>query len=102
MKSEYFDKLLNYGDKNYDTVIIDTPAILPVVDATIFSSKVRGVLLIASANSTPITAIQETISRLEHVGSPIIGIALNKVKDLKLEYFYGYGISNYAAYKTYS
>lgn len=102
LKSPLFNELLDYAEANYDTVIIDTPAILPVVDATIFSSNVKGVLVIAHANQTPISAIQECINRLEHVNSPIIGIALNKVKDLKLEYFYGYGISNYASYKTYS
>jgi len=102
LKTDNFDRLLSYAERNFDTVIIDSPAILPVVDATIFSSKVRGVLIVAHASQTPITAIQETINRLEHVGSPIIGIALNRIKDLKLEYFYGYGISNYASYKTYS
>lgn len=102
LKSQRFDDLFSYAEKNYDTVIIDTPAILPVVDATIFASKVRGVLIIVHANQTPITAIQESINRLKHVGAPIIGMALNRIKDLKFEYFYGYGISNYAAYKTYS
>jgi polysaccharide biosynthesis transport protein len=102
LKTERFSEMMKYAENNYDTVIIDTPAILPVVDATIFSSKVKGVLVVAHAGQTPINAIQEAINRLEHVNSPIIGIVLNRIKDLKLEYFYGYGISNYTAYKTYS
>jgi capsular exopolysaccharide synthesis family protein len=102
LKTNKFDELLEYAEQHYDVVIVDTPAILPVVDATIFASKMKGVLVIAHANQTPITAIQECVNRLEHVDSAIIGIVLNRVKDLKLEYFYGYGISNYASYKTYS
>lgn len=99
LKTDEFKQLIDIGSSRYDVVIIDSPAILPVVDATIFSSLVRGVLLVAQANVTPISAIQEAISRLEHVGSPIIGIALNSIKDLKLEFFYGYGISQYTHYK---
>ena len=95
LKQPQFAKLLAYGEQNYDVVIVDSPAVLPVVDATLISPMVKGVLLVAKANQTTVTAIQETINRLEHVGSPFLGVSLNMIRDLQLENFYGYGQSTY-------
>ena len=35
------------------------------------------------------------MNRLEHVGSPFLGISLNMIRDLQLENFYGYGQSTF-------
>ena len=95
LKQNLFAKLLAYGEQHYDVVIVDSPAVLPVVDASLISPMVKGVLLVAKANQTTVTAIQETINRLEHVGSPFLGVSLNMIRDLQLENFYGYGQSTY-------
>ena len=71
-------------------MIVDSPAILPVVDTTMFANLTRGVLILAQADHTPISSLKETIDRLEHVEAPIIGICLNNIVDLRLEFQYGY------------
>jgi capsular exopolysaccharide synthesis family protein len=91
LKKKRFKDLLDYGESNYDVMIIDSPAILPVVDTTMFANLTRGVMVIAQADNTPITAIKETITRLEHVEAPIIGVCLNNIVDLRLEFQYNYG-----------
>lgn len=90
LKTQQFSDLLEYGEKNYDILIVDSPAVLPVVDSTMFASQVRGLLILVEAEKTPITSVNELIGRLEHVGAPIIGICLNNIKDLRLEYQYNY------------
>ena len=101
LKGERFKLLLDEAEKRFDVVIIDSPAILPVVDASIIAPLMRGTLFVASANQTSVPAITEAISRLDHVGSPIMGICLNKIRDLRMELFYGSGKSYYDhAYKT--
>lgn len=100
LKKDRFKEMLKYAQSHYEVVIVDSPAVLPVVDATIITPMVRGVLLVARANQSPISAVKDTIQRLEHVGSPIVGISLNMIKDLKLELFYGYGNAKYSGYNA--
>jgi capsular exopolysaccharide synthesis family protein len=100
LKSERFKALVEKGKADYDIVIIDSPAILPVVDTSIISSHVNAALFVAKADKTATHDIENSLSRLEHVNCPIVGIALNGIKDLKLEAFYGYGRSQYSGYYT--
>ena len=100
LKNSKFKTLLDYGEANFDVMIIDSPAVLPVVDATIFASMCRGVLILAQADQTPINAVHETIARLDHVKASIIGLCLNRVKDLRLENLYGYGSNHYYGYHS--
>lgn len=100
LKSDAFQELLEYAEIKYEVVIIDSPAILPVVDASILAPMMNSVLYVVKANQTPISAIQEGLSRLDHVGSPVMGIALNMIRDLRLEFFYGYGSPKYSGYNA--
>ena len=98
LKSDAFRDLLEYGEMKYEVVIVDSPAILPVVDASILAPMMNSVLYVVKSNQTPLSAIQEGLSRLDHVGSPVMGIALNMIRDLRLEFFYGYGSAKYSGY----
>ena len=82
-------------ERNFDILILDAPAILPVVDTTVISPLVRGVLLVVGAGKTPIGACQQAIARLEHVNSNIIGAVLNKAKEMRFDFFYGSGYTVY-------
>jgi capsular exopolysaccharide synthesis family protein len=98
LKSDRLKELIDFCKGKYDAVIIDSPALLPVVDACILSAHINGALIIARAEKTTTTDIQSCLSRLEHVGCPLAGISLNGIKYLKGESFYGYGQSDYRAY----
>jgi succinoglycan biosynthesis transport protein ExoP len=69
-------------------VIIDSPPVLAVSDASELASMVDGVLLIVRANTTPIEAVQITRDRLESVGARMLGVVLNDVRLSKNRYFY--------------
>jgi len=91
-------RLFEGFEREFDMIIIDMPAVLPVVDATIISSKVRAVVLVVAAGHTSKGAAQEAISHLLHVGSPVVGVVLNKVMSKgDGGYYYGYykGYSGY-------
>jgi capsular exopolysaccharide synthesis family protein len=90
-----FAELLARLEKSYDAVIIDAPAILPVVDTTLISPLVRGVLLVVEAGKTPVGSARQAISRLEHVGSVLVGGVLNQATNIRLDYFYGHGYARY-------
>lgn len=94
INSPRFKELIDYGESNYDVLIIDSPAVLPVVDTTMFANLARGVLILVQADNTTISSVNELINRLEHVEAPIVGICLNNINDMRLEYSYRYNYSS--------
>ncbi|MHC4914864.1 MAG: polysaccharide biosynthesis tyrosine autokinase [Planctomycetota bacterium] len=62
----------------FDVVILDGPAVLPVVDSTVVSSLASGVLLVVAAKCAPAEQIATAVARLEHVQAPLIGVVLNR------------------------
>ncbi len=88
-------ELIDHLQNIYDVVIIDTAAVLPVIDACLIAPLVRGVALLVKAKSTDTQSVQNALARLEYVNSPTIGLILNQVTDLKLETFYSYNNSSY-------
>lgn len=95
LRSSRMLELLDELEKNYDVVIVDVPAVLPVVDTTIFSNRVRGILMVVGARETSVHTLRHAIDRLNHVKSPIIGAVLNKATDSNVISYYG---SNYYYY----
>jgi receptor protein-tyrosine kinase len=60
----------------YDTVLIDTPALLPVADTGELARGVDGVLLCVRLGVTRRTQLETTRTLLEQVGTPIIGVVV--------------------------
>ncbi len=92
LRSPKLNTCLKMLEEAFDVVILDSPAVLPVVDTTMISNYVSAVVVIVESERTPRGAVVQAIDRLRHVNSPIIGVLLNKVKDSKgKRAFYGYG-----------
>lgn len=75
-------------------VLIDCPPVLPVTDAAVLSSRVDGIVLVASAGSTTGKDLGRAIELLGQVGAPLLGTVLNGVS---AEGGYGYQYGYYAA-----
>jgi len=90
LNSPKLKRLFADMEREFDVVIIDAPAVLPVVDTTIISTHVRGVLIVIEEGKTPVGACQQTVNRLLHVNSPVIGAVLNKAKSMRFDFFYGF------------
>jgi Mrp family chromosome partitioning ATPase len=90
-------KLCRALASRFEHVIIDSPPVLAVTDATILSNVVDGVLLVAESGRTPRAGLLRTRSILENAGAQIIGVALNKL-DLRQQGYYG----SYGYYYYYS
>ncbi len=80
--------------KNFDHIVIDSPPVLAVTDATIMAGLVDGVILIAESGRTHRAALMRTRAILENSGARILGVVLNKL-DMRRESYYGYGYGNY-------
>jgi capsular exopolysaccharide synthesis family protein len=83
----------------FDWVIIDSPPLLPVADASALADLVDGVLLVVRAGSTPSATAQRACQEL--AGRNIVGVVLNAVEQghtygsyYAPGYGYGYGYGN--------
>jgi capsular exopolysaccharide synthesis family protein len=94
LSSERAAELLQTLRERYTWVIVDSPPVLAVSDASVLASLADGVLLIVRANSTPIEAVQTARDRLEALGARMLGVVLNDVRLSRNRYIYAsYGYS---------
>jgi Mrp family chromosome partitioning ATPase len=85
--------LLKKVSAHFEFVIIDSPPVLAVTDATILSGLVDGVLLVAASGITPRSGLIRTRRILVSSGARLLGIAVNKL-DMR-QSGYGYSYANY-------
>jgi polysaccharide biosynthesis transport protein len=80
----------------YDYIIIDTPPVLPVTDATVLAPAVDGVLLVAGASVVKPSEVQAALAQLDAVKANVVGIVANRVGSAELG-AYGYYYANDAS-----
>jgi len=92
LDSKKMQKLILELRLEYDYIIMDTPPILSVSDATILSRIVDGVILVVASNDTHIEAIATAKRALDKVDANIIGTVLTKTKKGRrsANYYYNY------------
>ncbi|MFM0278472.1 polysaccharide biosynthesis tyrosine autokinase [Paraburkholderia sediminicola] len=74
----------------YDAVVIDTPPVLAVTDASLIGQFAGTTLLVARHGRHSIPEMAETIKRLRHSGVSIGGILFTDVPSRKIGYHNGY------------
>jgi succinoglycan biosynthesis transport protein ExoP len=86
----------------YEHIVIDSPPVLLVTDATILSSLADGVILVAESGKTPRAALVRTRRILDDAGARILGVVLNKLNQRHGGYYdygyYRYGYHHYGEY----
>jgi polysaccharide biosynthesis transport protein len=81
IQSNHFDQLLEELLETYQTVIIDAPALMPVVDAAILAAKADGTVLVVSIDSTDTHDVRRALAKLHGMGvGNVIGTVANRVK----------------------
>jgi capsular exopolysaccharide synthesis family protein len=83
------EKLLSDLRDRFTYIVIDSPPLLAVTDATILSTFVDGVLLVVEGGVTPRRAVARARKMLAATGVRIMGVALNKI-DSRHGAYYGY------------
>jgi capsular exopolysaccharide synthesis family protein len=64
---------------SFDRVILDTPPVLPVTDATVVSTQVDGVILVARHGKSRRGPVGHAVASLRSVDAPLLGAVLNAV-----------------------
>jgi non-specific protein-tyrosine kinase len=71
-----------------DVVLVDSPPVLPVADATMLARVTDGVLLVVYAGKTRREAARRAVDSLRQVGANLVGVALNAVPTRRSRYYY--------------
>jgi tyrosine-protein kinase Etk/Wzc len=74
------ERLLATLRQRYDSIVIDSPPMLAVTDASVLGQKTDGVILVVRAERTEKDAINLAIQQLQHVGARILGVVVNDAK----------------------
>lgn len=87
--SQKMKVFLERAKQQFDIVLLDSPPISSLADASVLGAIVDGVLFIVKVNMANRDLIKKAKEQLETVGANIIGVALNDV-DVKRDGYYRY------------
>ena len=87
--STKMENLIKHLRGKYDHILLDSPPVLPITDATILSSLVDGTILVVECEATTRAALSRACLVIDHSGGKILGTVLNKV-DTRRDGYYGY------------
>jgi len=88
-----FTNCLSVLTPRYDHIIIDSPPILAVTDATIIGQMAGGTLLVLKAGEHPMREIELSVKRLQQAEVNLRGILFNDIRSQSRNY--GVGRYNY-------
>jgi Mrp family chromosome partitioning ATPase len=83
LSSDSTQKVVRYLQGQFNTVIIDSPASLTTIDASILGSMVDGVVLIVGAEGLRRRHLLRVADQLRSKGR-ILGVALNFVQEKEI------------------
>lgn len=97
LSSHRLTSLIEELEQNCDLVLVDSPPVLAVADASILASRVGGAVLVVDGSVTHRSAAVAAKRELERTGATVIGSVLNSFDPASAPYYYGgyYG-SHYA------
>ena len=87
LSSPRMDKFLDFVKEHYDCVFIDTPPVNIVTDATVFSQKATGYVIIVKTDTTNVPELKTTVSTLQGINANILGFILNDANSEKKKYY---------------
>jgi succinoglycan biosynthesis transport protein ExoP len=89
--SEPMETLFDHLTKEFDYLLVDSPPVLPVIDAVVINKLVGGLLFVVAVDRTRKRDLQSALKSLSTVGVNAAGFALNMVATGSSDpYRYGY------------
>ncbi|CAD6524260.1 polysaccharide biosynthesis tyrosine autokinase [Paraburkholderia metrosideri] len=88
LSADNFGPLIESLREEYDVVIIDSPPVLPVLDAAALSRYADMTLFVARQGQVSYAEVAESMSRLAKVGTTVDGLVFNGFQPSPLRYGY--------------
>jgi len=90
LSSLKMDEILKRLSEVYELILVDTPPVLTVTDATALAPAMDGVIVVVKPGVTRNNDLQMTIEQLQTVGGRVLGLVLNEVNPRSRRYGYYY------------
>ena len=86
--SQRFKDFLTSLKDHFDWVVIDSPPVMAVTDASLIAHKASGVVFVVGAEMTSRHAAKTAVDQLRQVHAHLIGAVLNRVDLQRNSYYY--------------
>jgi tyrosine-protein kinase Etk/Wzc len=86
--------------QTYDYIVVDTPPVLPVTDATVVSTVADATILAVRSGETEETSATRALEQLKRVNARIAGVVLNGVDARRDRHYAYYKYQKNVAYKA--
>ncbi len=97
--SHRMNQLLAEVNERFDIVLVDSPPVLGVSDASLLVSKVDATLVVLQPSKMPLKALLRARSIVQNVGGQIMGLVMNNV-DISSDMQYQYYTTYYSYYTS--
>lgn len=97
LNSRRMSELIQDVKQRFDLVLVDSPPILGVSDASVLASEVDLTMIVVQHRKLPRNMLQRVKQAVENVGGHVIGVVLNNV-DVRSDSQYQYYTSYYTYY----
>lgn len=94
------DLLLDYVRQYFDYVIIDTPPVNIVTDATVIADKITGYIMVVQSGKNHLQDVGDAVRSIEEMKGNIVGMILNDPEN-KTAAHYSYRYNKYYRYNRY-
>ena len=90
LDSALMKKILNEMREQSDMVVLDSPPVLAVADASILGAHCSGAVLVIDAGRTRSEASRRAMQTLKQTGTKCYGVVLNKLSTRRASGYYSY------------
>ncbi len=97
LNSRRMSEMVQDVKQRFDLVLIDSPPILGVSDASVLASEVDLTMIVVQHRKLPINMLMRVKQAVENVGGTVLGVVLNNV-DVRSDSQYQYYTSYYTYY----
>lgn len=93
LQGDAFPRLLEELGASFDWILVDSPPVIPLVDALLLKKSAKATLLVTRAGHTPRKVVEKSLSLLGN--DHLVGVVLNATDDVNRLYskyskYYGY------------
>ncbi|MFZ0427543.1 MAG: CpsD/CapB family tyrosine-protein kinase [Acidobacteriota bacterium] len=81
--------LVEFARREFDTVIVDAPPLLPIADARVVTNLTDASLMVVYQGHTPYRMIRKALETIDM--EKLLGVVMNGVKSTGLDGYYSYG-----------
>lgn len=99
LNSKEFKSLLLDLKTRFDVILIDSPPILGVSDASVLAAEADMTMIVVQHRKLPLHMLQRVKNAVDGIGGKVLGVVLNNV-DIRTDTTYGYYTNYYSYYSS--